>query len=94
MGRHCSPPIPVQLTVCPYCKRQGFTVVEDECHFILFCPLYNDHRLNFIPQRFRVHPTKEKCFSLLACKNEVVQYKLSVFVHKAFNTRTSFVQQT
>ena len=39
-GRHFKPPLARVDRLCPFCKDQ----TEDECHFLISCPLYNDDR--------------------------------------------------
>ena len=43
-GRYMKPPLPVPERFCKNCKNK----VEDEKHFILYCPLYKNLRNKYI----------------------------------------------
>lgn len=49
-GRHLK--IPRDLRYCPYCVKQGLSIVEDEMHFLLVCPLYKLLRQTYFPSRW------------------------------------------
>lgn len=44
-GRHCHPKIPAEQRYCDICKSK---TVEDEFHFIMSCPVYNNERTEFL----------------------------------------------
>jgi hypothetical protein len=37
-GRHNRPKVPSHQRICKYCETNS---IENECHFLLYCPLYN-----------------------------------------------------
>ena len=44
-GRHSIVSIPRDERICKYCKCvQNITVIENEFHFVMVCPAYNDMR--------------------------------------------------
>ena len=61
-GRYHKPPKPKENRYCNYCKN----IVEDECHFIYSCPLYNTLRMRFDPTLCNLGADKESnCAKLL-----------------------------
>ena len=45
-GRHEG--ILLEKRVCKFCEEIGITVIEDEFHFLLCCPIYNDIRMQYL----------------------------------------------
>ena len=90
-GRHCKPIVPVEQRLCTFCKSKCIEILEDEFHFVLFCPLYQQHRIELIPEKFRLYPTEDKFVDLLSSKNQAVQYNLSLYVHRSFKVREEFL---
>ena len=41
-----------EYRVCPYCKLFDETVIENECHMPLRCPLYTDLRSHYIDEKY------------------------------------------
>ena len=65
--------------------------LEDEYHFVLECSLYNELRKQYIPSFYRKNPSIQKCIQLLSIENPSLLRKLSCYVHKAFDIRTSSI---
>ena len=65
---------------CAHCS-----VLEDEFHFVLTCPLYLDLRKNCISKYYWSRPNMFKFLELLNCSNTGRIRKLSCFVFHAFN---------
>ena len=92
-GRHFKPPLERADRKCPMCKDQ----IEDECHFLITCPLYNDDREDLFQlvrstaRLFDEIPTDiQKFVFLLTNENELVMSKLAAFVYKSFKKRTDY----
>ena len=76
---------PRYLRTCILCDHNE---VEDEFHFMMVCPLYNDFRARYIPVQYRTNPNWNKFISLLinpANNKSVMSYLRSAF-HKRDKT--------
>ena len=85
-GRHHD--IHIEDRNCIYCE----CVLENEFHFVLVCPLYNDIRLKYIDEFFRNDICYRKFCLLLSCKNESTIRKLAMYLFYAFECRTEFLK--
>ena len=92
-GRHFKPPIERVDRKCPMCKD----LIEDECHFLITCPLYNDDRddlFQFVRSTSRlfdeIPEDIQKFVFLLTNENELVMSKLAAFVYKSLKKRTDY----
>ena len=52
--------------ICPYCD----CYVEDEYHFVMICPLYNNIRSNYIRNYFTANPSVEEFCSLMSSNDK------------------------
>ena len=70
--------------LCSFCE----TEIEDEVHFICFCPLYNELRERYIHWYFQT----ERSFTLLMqCDEKNSSQNLAFFVFHACKKRDSYV---
>ena len=60
---------------CPLCKSAN----EDEVHFVLCCPAFDDLRKQFIPFMYYKRPNLFRLRILLATENENVWRNFCVF---------------
>ena len=65
---------------CPLCNSAD----EDEVHFVLCCPAFDDLRKQFIPLKYYRHPNLFRLGLLLATQNENILRNLFVYLYKAF----------
>ena len=93
-GRHYKPPLPRVNRLCPFCKDQ----TEDECHFLISCPLYNDERKDLFDSirettlLFDEIPTAfQKFIFLLTNENDTIMSKLAAFTYNSFRKRAEFI---
>ena len=93
-GRHSKPPLPRADRKCPFCKD----VIEDECHFIISCPLYSEYRpdlLNIVrksaPKFDDIPSDLQKFIFLLTNENDEVLSKLAAFTYKSFKKRAEYI---
>ena len=86
-GRWNKPnPKPLLERKCKLCDT-----LEDEYHFVIVCPMYNDIRHLYIKQFYTKRPSMYKFISLINCTSEKQIRNLAVFVHKAFEIRNTNV---
>ena len=84
MRKDCS----LEERVCIFCKQRGDVFVEDEFHFVVRCPLYNDERKSYLN-----HCILNQSFDhfLEVLKLEENMMKTVLFIHKSFRKRTEFL---
>ena len=86
-GRHLR--IKPENRFCPFCND----CVEDEMHFLLTCPKYNDIRTCLMKtfenedDSFHLLTVPEK-FKIICCSTEHVNI-VGNYIHKAFDIRAS-----
>ena len=78
--------IPFDERKCVNCS-----VLEDEYHFILECPLYSDLRKKYISKYYWLRPNMFKFLELLKSTSTGRIRKLSCYVYHAFNQRTNLL---
>ena len=73
--------------MCPYCK----TVEENEFHFILCCPLYEETRKQYIKPKFWRKPSNLKLHILLSSSHFKTVEDLCRYLYKALKIREFFI---
>ena len=68
---------------CPLC----LSAVENEVHFVLCCPAFEDLRYEFIESKYFNNPCEFRFALLLATQNERALKNLALFLYKAFSRR-------
>ena len=68
---------------CPLC----LSAVENEVHFVLCCPAFEDLRYEFIESKSFNNPCEFRFALLLATQNERALKNLALFLYKAFSRR-------
>ena len=68
-------------------KCQLCNDLEDEFHFILACPLYQEFRVQYINRYYWRRPNIPRFIELLQSENVTTVRKLATFVHKSFEKR-------
>ena len=66
------------------------SVLEDEFHFTLECPLYKDIRKKYIKRYYWQRPNMVKFIELFLSENCQIIKNLSMFINKAFKLRKDF----
>ena len=64
---------------------------EDECHFVLACPVYRNLRNELLPKYYCRWPTKQKFVQLMGSSSAVVLNKLAKYIYLAFVLRSSIL---
>ena len=85
-GRHRN--IPRNDRLCTLCIQR---TIEDEFHFILECPVYNNIRMQYIPNWYRTRPNMIKLIDLLSSTNVQLLYRLANYLIKAFEKRNTLL---
>ena len=75
--------------ICTCCNN---TDIENEYHFCLICPLYNELRRKYIPKYYYTFPTFDKFTSLLQSNSSSVLQNLAKYIHFSMNARTEWLQ--
>ena len=68
-----------------YCEKCDMCAFDDEFHFILVCPYFNDSRQNLLPEYYYKYPTQQKFIQLLSCKNENIIRSLALYIKRNLN---------
>ena len=74
------------------CRMCNMDVVEDEMHFLLYCPAYNDIRENILPRKYFVYPNNYKFNILMSMQNESVSITLAKFLYLAKERRNMYLK--
>ena len=86
-GRHAKPKIAKEERKCRYCNLDD---VEDEKHFLLKCPLYNEERLSLFSSvvlNVSAMSQGDVFVYLLSSKEPTTVKALGTFLHNAFMKR-------
>jgi hypothetical protein len=76
--------IPRNERKCKLCLE----CIEDEYHFILVCPFYNDCRKQYLKKYYYKHPSTFKLVQLLSTENITELCKLGKYLHKCSSIRS------
>lgn len=77
---------PLNERKCFFCNT-----LEDECHFVLECPIYSELRRKYISKYYWRNPSMFKFTKLINSTNEASIRKLSAFVFNAFKYRSDMM---
>ena len=75
--------IPRDERVCKLCKSN----IEDEYHFMMKCPFYQDLRQKHLSNKFIENPNVHKYVMLLSSNNDTIIYSVATFIHAAWQKR-------
>ena len=90
-GRHNK--IERLLRYCKYCLKRNVHVVEDELHFLLNCPLYDDIRKCYFPQDWYNKPSTLHLFNtIMKCQHKALIYILANFLTIAIKKRNTYLE--
>ena len=79
--------IPRNERKCKLCLE----CIEDEYHFILACPFYNDCRKQYLKKYYYKHPSTFKLIQLLSTENITELCKLGKYLHKCSSIRSQLL---
>ena len=80
--------IPREQRLCKLCTLE----VEDEYHFLLKCPMYNELRNIYIPAKYITNPNHHKFVLLMTCKNEKIILNVANYIYMAYRERNTFLR--
>ena len=69
------------------CDNYSGIFVENEFHFLLRCNAHTDLRMRYIPVIYRVEPSLDKLYKLLATNNEETINSIIQFTIQALGVR-------
>ena len=73
---------------CPLYVQRNAYVLEDEYHFLMVCPQYEDLRYNFFPEKNMItNVSLNKFYQFLTSKNELIITSLAKYLFYAFKKR-------
>ena len=87
-GRYTRPKTDAEKRYCFYCKFLGKEVVEDEIHFLITCPMYDEIRESLLPSNILLNntwTTTEKFTQIMLNKEKLKT--TAKFVYQAFAER-------
>ena len=82
--------IPRENRKCTLCNKND---IEDEYHFVLICPLYNNTRNIYIKRYYINNPSMFKFIELLNSTGNSLK-NLALYVTKAFELRNETLNNT
>ena len=86
-GRFGNNRLPRNERYCNYCNLHD---LEDEYHFIIICPCYEELRKKYIKPYYYVRPSVHKFIDLLNSSNKLILKNLSLYIKFALSLRTTF----
>ena len=82
-----------ELRFCVPCSRRNEYAIEDEYHFLLVCPLYNELREMYIKCRWNYTTPNEHIFAtIMSDTRDSSVYNLARYLANAFELREATVQ--
>lgn len=78
---------------CPFCIKRNAYTLEDEYHFLMVCPEYEDIRYNFFPENMMENVSLNKFYSFISSKNALVIVSLAKYLYYAFKKRKSLLNE-
>ena len=73
--------------MCRYCLLNEIQVLEDEYHFVMICPLYNELRPQYFPDLTLNDRTT--FIHILSCSDVIITRNLSLFVYNHMRSFSS-----
>ena len=96
-GRFSKNKTPRDERFCPYCKTLDIFKVEDEVHFLLTCPLFNEERQIFLQKIHKTFPNTSALNEfnmyiwLMSQEDYITTKVLGNFCKKSFEKRSKFL---
>lgn len=84
-GRHDG--VLMENRICRFCEARNTTVMEDELHFLLYCPKYYVLRLRYLPMRYVNEPSFTSFISLMSSDEPEIIRNVAKFIFYAEKIR-------
>lgn len=78
---------------CPLCIKRNAYTLEDEYHFLMVCPEYEDIRYNLFPENMMENVSLNKFYSFVSSNNASVIASLAKYMYYAFKRRKSLLDE-
>ena len=97
-GRFSKNKTPRDERFCPYCKTLNIFTVEDEVHFLLICPLFNEDRQKLLEGIHRAFPSTTSLNNfnmyiwLMSQEDYNTTKRMGTFCKKSLEKRCSFLK--
>ena len=72
---------------CPFCLKRNIYTIEDEYHFLMVCPQYEDIRYIYFPENMLNYVTIDKFYNFISSRNEQMITSLAKYLYYAFERR-------
>ena len=86
-GRHAN--VEREYRFCPFCLERNVYTVEDELHFFMLCPLYNDLRKLYFKPAWNTNICPQMFYSIMKTTNTQCLFSVAKFLLSAFELRRS-----
>ena len=86
-GRHQKPKTPIHERLCKICKSDDN--IEDEVHFLMSCPAYDDLRQKFFKIRSDLGLSNVNFYDIITC--DKTYFNLAKLLQKMFKRRKSLI---
>jgi len=90
-GRHNG--ILLENRICELCEVRGVTVIADEYHFLLRCPVYSRERELYISHEFTKIGTYERFIALMSTDSEQQNRNKASYLVTATAKRTKCLSE-
>lgn len=86
-GRHAN--VEREYRFCPFCLERNVYTVEDELHFFMLCPLYNDLRKLYFKPAWNTNICPQMFYSIMKTTDTQCLFSVAKFLLSAFELRRS-----
>ena len=73
--------------------KKKYIYDQDEYHFVMVCPQYEDMRYSYFPENMTVHVSLNKFYSFISSNNVLVIIALAKYLYYAFKRRSSILEE-
>ena len=86
-GRHAN--VEREYRFCPFCLERNVYTVENELHFFMLCPLYNDLRKLYFKPAWNTNICPQMFYSIMKTTDTQCLFSVAKFLLGAFELRRS-----
>ena len=76
-----------QYRFCPYCLERNIYTIDDELHFFMLCPMYNDLRNQYFKPSWKLNICPQKFYSIMKTKDKQSLFSISKYLVSALELR-------